>query len=60
MKEANQILENLFDKITKSRLPDWAKTIIVVSLALTPLLEIFSRVVLVKQVADLIEKLLGF
>jgi hypothetical protein len=60
MKEINPISESFYDKITKSRfLPDWAKATIAISLALTPLLEILYRYVLVKQVADLITKLLG-
>lgn len=59
MKESNKTLETLFDKVTKSKLPIWAKTTVVISFALTPLIEVFSRVVLVSQISNLIQKLIS-
>ena len=60
MKEAsNKSLESLFDKVTKSKLPNWAKTTIALSIFLSPLLEYLSRWILLKQVAEIVSKLLG-
>jgi hypothetical protein len=60
MKESrNKTLESLFEKITESELPDWAKTTVVVSLALTPLFQILTPLLLLLLVANLLVKLLG-
>lgn len=60
MNTANQSLEVLFDKIDNSKLPTWSKTTIAVSLAITPLLDILSKLILVKLVFDFIGKLFNF
>ena len=60
MKEPNnENLESLIETITKSRLPNWAKTTIAVSVGVTPLLQVLVPLILVKLIADLLLKLLG-
>ena len=60
MKETKQSPESFFVKVTKSELPNWAKTTIAVSLVLTPLLEMLSKLIIVRQLADLVERLLSY
>ncbi len=57
MKEANKNIGLLFDKVTKSRLPDWAKTTIAIIIFLTPLLERLSSLLLVKQLDEIVARI---
>ena len=59
MKESSVIPETLFDKVTKSKLPDWAKTFIALCLALTPLLEILVPLIMLTAVLNFVARLLG-
>jgi hypothetical protein len=58
MKESPKNLESLLEKFPKTKLPIWAQTVIAIAIALTPLLESLSRLVLVNQLANVLEKLL--
>jgi hypothetical protein len=60
MKEADKNLESLIGTVTKSKLPDWVKNTVVVSAGITPLLQVVVPLILVKLIADLLLKLLGF
>ena len=60
MTQTTKTLAPLLDKVNKSKLPNWAKTTILVAFAITPLLEILSRIIIVKEVANVLEKILGF
>jgi hypothetical protein len=59
MKASSIIPESLFDKVTKSKLPDWAKTTIALCLALTPLVEILVPLIMARLFIDLVLQLLG-
>ena len=59
MKESSVISESLFDKAMKAKLPKWVQTIIALSQALTPLLQILAPLMLARLLFDLILKLLG-
>jgi hypothetical protein len=59
MKEADKNLESLIGTITKSKLPDWAKNTIAVSVGVTPLLQVLVPLLVAKLIADLLLKLLG-
>jgi hypothetical protein len=58
MKESKS-LETLFDKVTKSKLPDWVKIVLTLAIFTSPLLEMLSKWLLFKQATDFIAKLLG-
>ncbi len=61
MKEnSNKSLDSLLQTVTKSRLPDWAKTTISVSLGVTPLLEVLVPLMMLTIILNFIAKLLGF
>ena len=59
MKESPVIPESLFDKAMRAKLPKWVQTIIALSQALTPLLQILVPLILARLLADLILRLLG-
>jgi len=61
MKETpNGNLESLIETITKSKLPNWAKTTMALSLAIEPLVETLSPILLVAVIINFLAKLLGF
>jgi hypothetical protein len=57
MKEPYKNLESLLDKINKSKLPTWVKSVVLVLIFLTPLIDTLSRVMLANQFSDLLTRL---
>jgi hypothetical protein len=55
----NKSLENLIETVTRSKLPNWAKTTIAVSVGITPVLELLVPLILLTLVLNFLAKLLG-
>jgi hypothetical protein len=59
MRKSSKNSESLFDKVIKSKLPMWVKSVVVVTIVLTPPLEVLSKLLLAKEARDFTEWLLN-
>ena len=59
MKEPDKNLKSLIETITKSKLPNWAKTTSVLSVVFTPFLDSLTPLIIALLIISLVKQLLG-